>query len=511
MVRKVPKSWRKNYPDCAVPPGDHMVFEVSFDTGTWDKPPLPEKGKSREVKMSADLRDSGGWRRREGRRVGRERSRHRNWPIRFTDDMNKEDISEDSGDERRRRGSLDWDGGGSVQCRAGSGAGRGQGGGGGCGAAGGAVEAVRGGDGEEAAEDGDRATGADHRRGDQGQGVRRGDQGHRPEDRLEGNIQGNKPEEKITRLEAEIAKAPTEMVPVMEAILAHWYWQYFQQNRWRFMQRTATAAAAGQGHPTWDLPRILAEIDKHFAAGPGGRGGAEEDAGGPVRRRCWSKGNVPDTYRPTLYDFLAYEALKFYTAGEQAGAKAEDAFELAADSPIFGAGRASSSSGTPKTTDERVADGQGDPAVPGAAEVPPARRGQDGVPRRRPVAAEVRLQQGGGRGEERALQGGAEAVRGRCGPTTRFRPGPGSLGPRCCSRKATWSRPTSWPSRGRRRFPSSFGGRMCFNLVQQIEAKSVADRDRAGVERAVADDPGPLPQRRPRSTSALCRDGLDRS
>ena len=63
---------------------------------------------------------------------------------------------------------------------------------------------------------------------------------------LEGNIQGNKPEEKITRLEAEIAKAPKEMVPLMDTLLAEWYWQYFQQNRWRFMQRTATAAAAGQ-------------------------------------------------------------------------------------------------------------------------------------------------------------------------------------------------------------------------------------------------------------------------
>ena len=43
----------------------------------------------------------------------------------------------------------------------------------------------------------------------------------------EGTIQGNKPEEKITRLQAEIAKAPKEMRPVMDAILAHWYWQYF--------------------------------------------------------------------------------------------------------------------------------------------------------------------------------------------------------------------------------------------------------------------------------------------
>src|SRR5215471_5425890 len=43
---------------------------------------------------------------------------------------------------------------------------------------------------------------------------------------LEGNIQGNKPEEKITRLQAELAKAPPEMAPVVETLLAHWYWHY---------------------------------------------------------------------------------------------------------------------------------------------------------------------------------------------------------------------------------------------------------------------------------------------
>src|SRR5438445_9655982 len=70
---------------------------------------------------------------------------------------------------------------------------------------------------------------------------------------LEGNIQGNKPEERITRMKAEIAKAPKEMVPVMDAVLAHWYWHYFQQNRWRFMQRTATAAAPSDDITTWHL------------------------------------------------------------------------------------------------------------------------------------------------------------------------------------------------------------------------------------------------------------------
>src|SRR6185503_13147508 len=41
---------------------------------------------------------------------------------------------------------------------------------------------------------------------------------------LEGNIQGNKPEEKITRLQTELARAPQEIKPVLETLLAHWYW-----------------------------------------------------------------------------------------------------------------------------------------------------------------------------------------------------------------------------------------------------------------------------------------------
>ena len=43
------------------------------------------------------------------------------------------------------------------------------------------------------------------------------------------------------------------------------------------------------------------------------------------------KGTIPDKYRPTLWDFLAFDALSFYSAGEQAGAKPEDAFEIDPD------------------------------------------------------------------------------------------------------------------------------------------------------------------------------------
>jgi uncharacterized protein YfaS (alpha-2-macroglobulin family) len=151
---------------------------------------------------------------------------------------------------------------------------------------------------------------------------------------LEGSIEGNKPEEKIVRLEAEIEKAPAEMRPAMQAVLAHWYWHYFQQNRWRFMQRTETTESPGSDITTWSLPRILAEIDKQFTAALGAK---EELRKTPIEQYAplLEKGTMPDSYRPTLYDFIAFQALEFYSAGEQAGSRAQDAFDLLATSPVF--------------------------------------------------------------------------------------------------------------------------------------------------------------------------------
>ena len=78
---------------------------------------------------------------------------------------------------------------------------------------------------------------------------------------LEGNIQGNKPEEKIVRMDAAIARAPKEIVPLLDTVQANWYWHYFLNNRWRFVQRTQTAQTPGKDFTTWDLPRLFAEIE----------------------------------------------------------------------------------------------------------------------------------------------------------------------------------------------------------------------------------------------------------
>ncbi len=151
---------------------------------------------------------------------------------------------------------------------------------------------------------------------------------------LEALIQGNKPEEKIVRMQAEIAKAPEEMVPLMEAILANWFWHYFQQNRWRFFQRTQTLEPPGKDFTTWDLTTILQEISRHFERALSAEKKLQETPV-TVYQDFLIKGTVPDSYRPTLYDFIVHNALQFYTSGEQAASRPEDDFELSADSPIF--------------------------------------------------------------------------------------------------------------------------------------------------------------------------------
>ncbi|MBN2506340.1 MAG: hypothetical protein JXQ71_06570 [Verrucomicrobia bacterium] len=151
---------------------------------------------------------------------------------------------------------------------------------------------------------------------------------------LEGNIEGNKPEEKITRMDAEIAQAPAPVVPLLQTLRAHWYWHYFQQNRWRFLRRTATAETPGQDFTTWDLPRLFAEIDRQFQMALSNAPALKQTPVGQFDALL-ETGGLPDRYRPTLYDFIAHEALQFYTSGEQAAAKPQDAFELPATSPVF--------------------------------------------------------------------------------------------------------------------------------------------------------------------------------
>jgi len=153
---------------------------------------------------------------------------------------------------------------------------------------------------------------------------------------LESVVEGNKPEARVVRLRAEIEKAPAGMKTLLRVVLAEWFRHYFSRNEWRFLQRDATAGGIDEkDFTTWDLPRIMREIDTLYQD-------VLKDAGQlkkipvSVYRDFLAPGNQPAGRRPTLFDFVAFEALDFYASGERAASAPEDAFVLEADSPALG-------------------------------------------------------------------------------------------------------------------------------------------------------------------------------
>ncbi|MDB5312784.1 MAG: hypothetical protein JWO38_6986, partial [Gemmataceae bacterium] len=143
------------------------------------------------------------------------------------------------------------------------------------------------------------------------------------------------PEEKISRMRAVIPTMPAEMHPVLHVLLGHWYYEYCEQNKHRIAQRSSAGETTGPDVTTWDVPRILAEVDRQFETALAHE---KELQATPVAAYAslLSPGSIPDAYRPTLFDVLAFDALKFHALADQySGPEVEDAFEFTGDSPAF--------------------------------------------------------------------------------------------------------------------------------------------------------------------------------
>ncbi|QEG22990.1 alpha-2-macroglobulin family protein [Mariniblastus fucicola] len=150
---------------------------------------------------------------------------------------------------------------------------------------------------------------------------------------LEGQIDQPVYPHVIKKLQAAIPESPQQMKPVLNVMLAEYIYLYYSQNSWRFQQRSQTQSAPGDDIEAWDLARILGEVDKHFTTA---LEAADELKKIPIGdyEMLLEKGTVSDRYRPTLYDFVAFRALSFYSLDEQF-IRQQDAFEVSADGPIF--------------------------------------------------------------------------------------------------------------------------------------------------------------------------------
>ena len=120
----------------------------------------------------------------------------------------------------------------------------------------------------------------------------------------------------INSFKKEISATDFPTKNMLESTLANLYWQYYQQNRWKFYDRTTTSAKVDKADfRTWDLQTIFTEIHLHFQKSLENEVLAQKtDLNGFNDILELQKDSK--IFRPTLFDFLAHNTLDFYKTSE---------------------------------------------------------------------------------------------------------------------------------------------------------------------------------------------------
>jgi len=136
----------------------------------------------------------------------------------------------------------------------------------------------------------------------------------------------NADEKAIQEVEKEINTAAEPLKSVLTNYAAEAYWQYFQNNRWKFYQRTNTTGFNKNDINTWTIDDLQKKIASLYLASLQNKKILQQtklDAFDAVI----NKGNVRHL-RPTLYDLLAHRAIDYFQNDERSVTKPADAFEI---------------------------------------------------------------------------------------------------------------------------------------------------------------------------------------
>lgn len=137
----------------------------------------------------------------------------------------------------------------------------------------------------------------------------------------------------IERLQEQAAKQSFPSKNILHNILAYLYWEYFKEHRWQFYNRTQLGSSQkSKDFRTWDLTTLFKEIQHRFTAS---LNQAQELQALPITqfKTLLKITNSAPTYQPSLYDFLAQNALSFYKSSERSITQPAVAFTV--DNPDY--------------------------------------------------------------------------------------------------------------------------------------------------------------------------------
>ncbi|MEY2917018.1 MAG: hypothetical protein RIS73_732, partial [Bacteroidota bacterium] len=112
-----------------------------------------------------------------------------------------------------------------------------------------------------------------------------------------------------------IAKAKAPAKNILQSMQAEMFWQYLQNNRWKFYDRTKLKEEKSKDITTWSIDKISSVISKLYKASIQNDDllkATKLDGFAPII----IKGENTRELRPTLYDFLAHRALQYFITDE---------------------------------------------------------------------------------------------------------------------------------------------------------------------------------------------------
>jgi uncharacterized protein YfaS (alpha-2-macroglobulin family) len=140
----------------------------------------------------------------------------------------------------------------------------------------------------------------------------------------------------ISRLKLDVEQAKYPAKPVLQSLLAEMFWKYYEQNRYRFAQRSQLSKPDSDFRK-WDIQTIITETSRLYRLS---LADAKQEQSTPVNVLDGVlQGDTATRYlRPTLYDLLVQRAFEFYLADEPAVTKPRLPFALN-DPAFFGDSR----------------------------------------------------------------------------------------------------------------------------------------------------------------------------
>jgi uncharacterized protein YfaS (alpha-2-macroglobulin family) len=128
-------------------------------------------------------------------------------------------------------------------------------------------------------------------------------------------IEEDSQEKNIFFVDTLIEKAKYPAKNILQSMQAEMFWQYLQNNRWKFYNRTKLAEEKSKDISTWSIDKLYNVISKLYRASLSNTNILKSTKLGEFEPII-NKGINTRQLRPTLFDFLAHRALEFFMNDE---------------------------------------------------------------------------------------------------------------------------------------------------------------------------------------------------